>query len=540
MHNPQPLASGQAEPRTGSPKGNQEERRGAGLTASAAPFKPSASPPRPLTATARPFTPTARPFTPASAQLFNPSMPSFMPTAATQRPGSVNYFPPPFAMPSPLPMTMQTPLYSPVPAPYMTASPFPYTPRTFTPAFTPTYTPKFTASPPITPAEPMCQVIAHYHTCGCRAKPTFICGRRSCTHERPTQISVGKLPFPCTAKWTGNTTPAAEGRGPACQAPDPGTKEWIRDMGMSKSFGKLLVLTGDIVTLDDLVLALPDDAEFDDWAEELKTKCNERKVETVDENADQEKKEEEVKEAKPQQSEKKSTMVDSSMQTDDLPEEKEEEEPPVSTQTEEPPQVEMKSVATEPILMSMATQSTMTEELPKEKPEMSTDEGTQSTMTSVAAQSAMTEEISVNSRGTQWTELDETKVELPHPDELEIAFQTAEIVSDDDADADADADADDDDGDDDDEDDEDDTLSVVSEDYYSAGDFRDPYEDYDDYDSDEEGTVVIDCLLDIDCKMAYTSSDEDEDEGEDEPAEDKKEVISTKSTGFFQRFTRKA
>ncbi len=126
----------------------------------------------------------------------------------------------------------------------------------------------------------MCQAIAHYHMCGCRAPLTFLCGRRSCTHGRPTQVAVGYLPFPCTAKWTGNAKPGGEGRGPACKAPDPGTLAYQRDCGTGKQFGKtgLLVLGSDVASLDDVVPALPDDIRFDDWANDLKRRCEERRA----------------------------------------------------------------------------------------------------------------------------------------------------------------------------------------------------------------------------------------------------------------------
>lgn len=325
------------QPPTGPKFGNKQNKASKPLTATAPAFIPtpasSSAPPNP----SKPFNPSAAAFQPSRAPQTSPANPKQQRQQPTKR--ETSYFPHTVAPGTASPMASRTQSwygYSSTPAispmsmlmPMATASP--------------RYSPRNPRRLPMTPGkstgEQFCQTIVHYHSCGCRAKPTPICSLRRCKHEQPTRVAIGFLPFTCTARWSGNSrnsTPGPEGtpssaggRGPACREQDPGTVSFQREEGTASRSTGLRDFNPGTVTLDDLPEALPSDAKglegFEAWVEELRVKS--------------EAKEKAMKEEK--EGRKKVAVSDMSTQTE-WPEEK--------TEAPRPPQAEMQSMSTQTI-----------------------------------------------------------------------------------------------------------------------------------------------------------------------------------------------
>ena len=154
---------------------------------------------------------------------------------------------------------------------------------------------------------PLCQAIVHYHSCGCRAagSPTFVCSQRGCSHERPTQVNVGYLPFSCTTRWSGNAQADPEGgRGPACRQRNPSTVGFRREEDTAVRGKGSRSFQGGAITLEDLPEVIPtaatvaddNDAEkdgevcpgpeaFEKWVDQLNAKCEAKEKEEKDDGA---------------------------------------------------------------------------------------------------------------------------------------------------------------------------------------------------------------------------------------------------------------
>ena len=298
----QPNGTGEAkpfQPPTGPRFGKKQNKASNPLKATAPAFIPmpasSSVSPNP----SKPFNPSVAAFQPSWAPQTAPANPQHQQQPAKRE---TSYFPPVVASGTTTPMNhswyglSSTPQISPMTNPMSMSTPGP------------TYTPRNPRKPPITPAkppgEPLCQAIAHYHSCGCRAasSPTFICSVRRCKHDRPTRLVVGYLSFPCTARWSGNRkptrgpegTPGAEGgRGPACRERDPGTIGFQREEGTASRSPGNRSFNGDTLTLDDLPETLPSDTKgvegFEAWVGELKVKSEARAKDLEKEKEDRKK-----------------------------------------------------------------------------------------------------------------------------------------------------------------------------------------------------------------------------------------------------------